>query len=103
MGTAYEFATGQRLASADFEGGKQKLAYIAMARVCAALLRYSPKTPRPVWALGSGSWHGNDTLWLPVRQWREQDLLHDAEHRGGGADAEGECDRCGSGEPRTLA
>ncbi|HLK60051.1 MAG TPA: DUF362 domain-containing protein [Chthonomonadaceae bacterium] len=50
----------------DLEGGKMKLAYIALARVCALLLRFVPNTPRPVWALGSGSWYGNDTLWRMV-------------------------------------
>ena len=47
--------------------------------------------------------HGDDALGLPVRQRREQDLLHDAEHRGGGADAECERERRGSGESRALA
>ncbi len=50
----------------DRDEGKLKLVYILMARVLASLLRYQPNVPKPVWSLGSGSWHGNDTLWRTV-------------------------------------
>ncbi len=50
----------------DYEGGKLKILYIIVARIVAKYLGLFRRIPNPVWALGAGSWFGNDTLWRTV-------------------------------------